>query len=195
MYPARFVGIGTVVFLVYFAENAAGFFFPKYLQDAHGWAPWHVSVMTFFGGFLAIFGSAYAGRLSDRHGRRRVGVFFLIAHPVFVVAFYQTFGWLLPPFWIGMIFCGIASNVILVAFGNELFPTSYRSTASGARMALGTAGGVLGLWVESALYGVVGSHWKAICFLVLPAVIAPLVVAAFFPETSGRALEEIAPER
>jgi len=85
--------------------------------------------------------------------------------------------------------------VVIVTFGNELFPTSYRSTAAGARMALGNSGGVLGLWVESILYNLVGSHWKAICLLVVMALVAPLVVAAFFPETSGQSLEETAPER
>ncbi len=62
-------------------------------------------------------------------------------------------------------------------------------------MIAGTLGGVLGLAVESVLYGIFGSHWTAISVLVLLALAAPLIVAAFFPETSGRTLEEISPER
>ena len=54
---------------------------------------------------------------------------------------------------------------------------------------------MLGLAVESTLYVIFGSHWTAISILVLLALLAPFIVAAFFPETSGRTLEEIAPER
>ena len=77
---------------------------------------------------------------------------------------------------------------------DELFPTSYRSTSSGARMILGTLGGVLGLYVESILFGIFGSHWTAISIMVVFALAGPLIVLAFFPETSGRTLEEISPE-
>ena len=86
-------------------------------------------------------------------------------------------------------------HLVLSAFGNELFPTSYRSTASGARVIIGTIGGALGLMTESILYGVLGSHWEAISWMVVLALLAPLIVYRFFPETSGRQLEETAPER
>jgi len=195
MYPGRMLMIAAVIFLLNFAENAAGFFGPKYLQEAHGWAPWHYSLLGVAGGFVGIFGGAFAGRLSDRHGRRRIAALFLVAHPLAVLGFYQGAGWPLVPMWIGMVFSGMAGGVVLAAFGNELFPTSYRSTASGARVIVATLGGVLGLWTESLLYGVFQSHWTAISVLVCVALVAPILVAAFFPETSGRALEETAPER
>ncbi len=195
MYPGRFLMIGAVIFLLNFAENAAGFFGPKYLQEEHGWAPYHYSMLGLAGGFVGVFGGAFAGRLSDRFGRRRVATVFLLAHPAMVLAFYQGFGWPLVPVWIAMVFSGIAGAVVLATFGNELFPTSYRSTASGARTIVATLGGVLGLAVESVLYGIFHSHWTAVSVLVVFAFAAPLIVAIFFPETSGRALEEISPER
>ena len=61
-------------------------------------------------------------------------------------------------------------------------------------MALATSGGVVGLAVESVLYGIYGSHWTAVCILAAFAFAAPLIVALTFPETSGRRLEDISPE-
>jgi len=194
MYPGRLVAVGAVVFLLNFSENAAGFFGPKYLQEVHGWLPWHYSLLGVMGGFVGIFGGTFAGRLSDKMGRRPVAAAFLFAHTVLVVAFYQGFGWFLPVLWVGMVFSGMAAGVVLGTFGNELFPTSYRSTASGARVIIATVGGVLGLFTESLLFGIFGSHWTAISVLALGAFIAPFIVLAFYPETSGRKLEDISPE-
>jgi len=51
--------------------------------------------------------------------------------------------------------------------------------------------GLAGVWV---LFGVFGSNWRAILALPTAALLAALLVRLGFPETSGRALEEIAPE-
>jgi MFS family permease len=194
MYPGRFAAIGSVGLLLAFSQSASGFFTPKYLQEAHSWAPWHFSMLSIFGGVIAIVGNAYAGRLSDRKGRRRISAIFLLMQPLFVIGFYKGFGWLLPPLWVGMAFFGNGGRVILTAFGNELFPTSYRSTASGAMVVLGTIGSVAGLWSESRLYELTGSHWTAIPYLVMFTFLAPVIVAKCLPETSGLSLEETAPE-
>ena len=195
MYPGRILVVAVVIFLLNFTENAAGFFGPKYLQEAHGWLPWQYSVMGFFGGAIGIVGGPYAGRLSDQYGRKKVVAAFLFAHPLLVIAFYQVSGWILAPLWVAMIFAGMAGGVVLSAVGNELFPTSYRTTASGARMIVGTIGGALGLITESILYGIFDSHWNAVSIMVIGALFAPFIVLYFFPETSGRELEEISPEK
>ena len=195
MYPGRILVVAVVIFLLNFTENAAGFFGPKYLQEAHGWLPWQYSVMGFFGGAIGIVGGPYAGRLSDRYGRKKVTAAFLFAQPLLVIAFYQMSGWILAPLWVGMIFAGMAGGVVLGAIGNEIFPTSYRTTASGARMIVGTLGGALGLITESILYGIFDSHWNAVSIMVVGALFAPFLVLYFFPETSGRELEEISPEK
>jgi putative MFS transporter len=194
VYPGRIMLVGAAVFLLSFAEYPAGFFGAKYIQEVHGWAPWQYSVLGVAGGFIGIFGGTFAGRLSDRHGRRRVLVVFLLAQPLLVMAFYNNPGLLVAPLWIAKVFAGMAGGVVLATYGNELFPTSYRSTAAGARTVLATIGGVLGLLAESVLYGVFESHWTAVSTLVLVAFVGPVIVYFGFPETSGRELESISPE-
>jgi hypothetical protein len=90
------------------------------------------------------------------------------------------------------LFASTGVNVLFRAVGSETFPTSYRSTACAAREILGTLGGVLGLAIEGSLYLATGSHAAAITGMTPVMLISPLIV---LPETSGRVLEEIAPER
>lgn len=194
MYPRRFVMMASVVFIVAVAEAAANLFAPKYLQDAHGWTPKAVGLMTFCGGAFAIIGNTFAGWFSDRVGRKRVTVAFLVGQVIFTLAYYNVASVVVVPVWILMIFSVLGVNVTLAAYGAELFPTSHRTTAAGTRLVVVTFGGSLGLALESFLYGLLGSHWTAISLLISLALLAP-VVALVFPETSGRSLEEIAPER
>ena len=193
-YPGRFAAVAAVAFVFSAGGAAADFMGPKYLQDAHGWSPARVAVLYVLGGALAIAGSAYAGRLSDRIGRRPVTVVFGVAVLSLAIAFYNATGWVLPVLWIVLIFTLVGHDVLQASFAAELFPTSYRTTASGARAIVATLGGALGLAVESILYRALGSHWEAISIMLVGAFLAPLIVALAFPETAGRTLEEIAPE-
>lgn len=194
-YPARFAAIGSIFLLLGLAERSAFFFAPKYLQDVHAFPPAVVGMMGFFGGALGVFANTLAGRWSDRFGRRRTTIVFLVVMPLAVIAFYNTWWPLLPVLWVVLLFFGMGSGVLLAMYGVELFPTSYRSTAAGARTTLSTLGAILGLSLESALYIVFGSHWTAITVLATLALVAPVIVWLAFPETTGRSLDDIAPER
>jgi hypothetical protein len=92
-----------------------------------------------------------------------------------------------------MMACGVAVDVLFGALGSELFPTSYRSTASSVHAAVGTVAGSAGLWLESWLYPMAGSHAAAITWMLALVWIAPVVVLLLLPETAGRELEEISP--
>lgn len=195
MYPGRLLAVVVVVFVLELAEAPAGFFGPKYLQDVHGWTPTAIGLMAFSGGGIAIIGNTVAGRWTDRYGRRPVTICFIVGQVVLTLAFYNLFGPLLVPIWISMLFAILGVNVTMKVFGTELFPTSYRSTASGMRVVVGALGSSLGLLLESLLYGILGSHWLTICAIAAFALIGPLIIAATYPETAGRTLEDIAPER
>ncbi len=195
MYPRRMVMLSAVVFVLAVTEAAAGFFGPKYLQEVHGWTPSGVGLLTVLGGAFAVVGNTFAGWLSDRVGRKYVTVGFLFGEVIFTLAYYNAPASFMVPLWILMIFTLLGGNVTLAAYGAELFPTSYRSTAAGARVVVTTIGGSIGLALQSVLYGVLGSHWEAISLLAALAILGPILVMLTFPETSGRTLEEIAPER
>ena len=194
-YPGRIVALGVVAMIFSFATQAAFFYDPTYLQDAHNWKPFQVTLLTIGAGVVALLGSAFAGSLSDRIGRKRTTILFLVIMPVFIAAFYNAFGLLLPVLWAAMLFAQVGTSVSLETVGTELFPTSYRSTASGARSVLTSIGAVLGLAVHAILFIQVGSQWTAITLLAPLILVAPIIVALAFPETSGRTLEEISPER
>jgi MFS family permease len=194
-YPGRLLALAGAVFLFGIAVSPATFFAPKYLQDVHDWSPGWVAALNFGGGVFAIIGNPLAGRLSDRYGRRPITVVFLIGAALSVMAFYAGAGFALGPLWVLMIFGSMGAEVTLAAYGAEMFPTSQRSTASGARAFAATLGIVAGLGAVSLLFGVLGSNWKAVICLGAVGLAACALVQLAFPETSGRSLEEIAPER
>ena len=191
-YPRRLAMLAVAVVAIEIAMGPATFFAPKYLQDALGWSPAQVALMNFAGGFFAIIGNPVAGWLSDRRGRKPVTVLFTAGVVLAIVCFYSMTGVLTPFLWIPLIFGLMGTQVTLGAYGAELFPTGVRSTASGVREFCKTAGAVTGLALVSVLFGVAGSNWTAIVLLCAVAALAPLIVLAFFPETAGRQLEEIA---
>jgi putative MFS transporter len=192
-YPGRLTMMLSIAFLSSMGGNAAGFLFPKFLQEAHHWSPGNVSSLVFFGGALGIIGSIVAGRLSDRYGRRVMGAAFMFLAPLLTIWMYTATGRSIVPAWILETFFDIAAFMILNAYSAELFPTSYRSTAGSALAVAGTTGGALGLYFEGVLYNLTGSHARAVCYLTVFWIVSPLIMW-FFPETSGRELEEISPE-
>jgi putative MFS transporter len=192
-YPRRLVMMLSIAFLGSMGGNASGFLFPKFLQEAHHWSPGNVSSLFLFGGAFGILGSIFAGRLSDRYGRRAMGAAFLFMSPLLTIWMYTAPGWSIVPAWILETFFDIASGTILNAYSAELFPTSYRSTAGSALAVAGTTGGALGLFFEGLLFNLTGSHAHAVCYLTIFWIVSPLIMW-FFPETSGRELEDISPE-
>jgi putative MFS transporter len=205
-YPGRLAMLIAAAFLANLGGNPAGFFFSKYLQEAHGWSPGNVSSLYFIGGALGILGSIVAGRLSDRFGRRTMGALFYLLAPILTVWLYSsgsnaliTTGIFRPlplvvPIWILEVFFDVASSTIGFAYSAELFPTSYRSTAGSVLAVAGTTGGALGFFLEGVLYRMTGSHWVAVRYLTVFWMITPLIIFFFFPETAGRELESISPE-
>jgi len=93
-----------------------------------------------------------------------------------------------------MLFGMMGINVSVDTLSTELYPTSYRSTAAGARALVAAAGAALSQVVHGLIFGFVGSLWVAVSMMSVFILITPFIVARL-PETSGLSLDEIAPER
>lgn len=189
-YPQRLALLAGVVLLVSLGGDPALFFDPTYLQTGHGWQPWQISLLTLGAGMVALFGSAYAGRLGDRWGRKRAVVLFILGGVVAILFFYNLWGWWLPVFWAAMLFAFRGIQVTLAAFGAELFPTAVRGSATGIQTATSTVGGATGLALHGLIAAWLGAPWQAVSLLALVMPLA-LVFLAYLPETKGHQLSKI----
>jgi putative MFS transporter len=194
-YPGRFWAMAATTIPFSFGTAAALTLLSKYLQDDRHFSPDEVGLLYFLGGGVSVPGYLLAGPLSDRFGRRKLLAVTLAGAPSLLALVYlapdaRAIG----PLWIASLFLFFAADVALSAQGCELFPTSYRATASAARTVLSIVAGIAGLAAESALYATFGGHANAIVCLaaVAPLGIVPLLF--FLPETASRELEDIAPE-
>ncbi len=191
----RTIGLFAVVFFFGLAASSVSFFAPKFLQDVHGWTPGNVAMLNILGGMLAIVSNTLAGWLSDRFGRKPITIIFTSLFAITGMVFYTVSGLFIPMLWIAMIFTVMGSDVTTTSYATELFPTRYRSTATGFRSMIGTVASILGLTAVSALYVVFESNWTSLAVLSALALIAPVLVWLLLPETAGRSLEDISPDR
>ena len=194
MYPGRLARLLVAAAAFDFVWVVAAFFMAKSLQEVHGWTPAGVTALYVIGGALAIVGNIAAGLWSDRIGRRATLALLIASYGLACLGFYNLHIGVVAPLWIVMIFASQGAQVLFKALGSELFPTSYRSTASVVRATFGTLVGAFALWLESQLYATAGSHAAVISWLV-PMLVVSIGVAFALPETATRELEQIAPER
>ena len=193
-HPRSFTLLAGTLFFFSVAGNSAGFFAPKYLQDVHGWLPAQVATLLFIGGAFAVIGNPLSGWLSDRFGRRPTGTAFSLGFGLSMIAFYSVGGVFVPMLWIVYLFFAMGAGVTLSTYSVELFPTSMRSSASGATNLMSVVGAIVGLLGVSALFRFAGSNWNAILMVAGFSLLVPPAIYFFFPETARRKLEEIAPE-
>jgi MFS family permease len=194
-YPRRFAMIAVVMFLSAMGGTPAGLFQSKYLQQVHHWSTANVSTLVFAGGAMGVLGDIVAGHLSDHAGRRLIGTAALIGAPLLAALFFNSSGIAMVGAWIGALFCQTAGSTVLNTFSAELFPTSHRSTANSAIAVTATLGGSAALALESWLYKLMGTHWRAVSVLLFATVIAGILLALLFPETASAELETISPEQ
>jgi MFS family permease len=193
-YPRRLAAMCVMLFSFGFAIGPATVLMAKYLQQDHHYRPFQITLLYMLGGLISVAGSIFAGRVSDRFGRKRV-VFAtaLISGACFAVFFSGIECWALPAAWILALFGYLASDALMAGYAVEIFPTAYRATISGVRYAVAILGGATGLALEGPLYDWLGAHGPAIS-LALALIPVTLIAILFLPETARRKLEEISAE-
>lgn len=205
-YPYRLLILSLFVFSFDLVHWTAFGFLSKTMQEVHGYGSRAVATILFVGGSLGVLGNLVAGELGSRVGWRSVLVGMVTLYMASSYTFYNGAGAAVIAAWIGIVFAATGIGVITKALGGELFPTSYRSTAAGMRLVVATLGGFTGYQLESALYpaalefvgGIAGAeqlaHAVAISWL-LPLLVIPILTVFLLPETAGRELDEVSPER
>jgi MFS family permease len=193
-YPARSLGIGAIGLLVSAGQTTGFSFAAFHAQAVHGWSPGQYSIMAIAAGTVGIVGHPWAGRVADRRGRRSVGFALFAVFPLLALAFYLGPGWLLPFVWVPLVFSLTGTSTIERAVGSELFPTSYRGTASGWLQLSEAVGRSAGLSLVAWGTPAGGSNVPMICLVVFASLLAALVLL-LLPETGSRELEEVSAER
>lgn len=188
--PWRAAGIMAVGAISSFGHAVVYAFIGYFVLTYRGWQPWQYSLMVVACGAVGVVGNVYAGRLADRHGRRRVGFVVLALFPVFAWLFFRGPNWVLPPTWMLLVLVTMAGNVIIRALSTELFPTSQRGTSAGVMMLAETLGAGAGLALLAVLTAEAGDLIRALPLVAAATLIAAAVIL-LFPETRQRELESI----
>ena len=193
-YPGRLAAILIAVSAAGFAFAPAVILMSKYLQEVHHFKPYQVTFLYIGGGLLSVWGNIFAGRLSDRIGRKRILIAMLtIGGASFAVLYSGMEGPVVAVSWVLAIFGYLAADALLSGYPAEIFPTAYRATTSTLRYVFAILGGALSLALEGAFYDRFGAHGPAVSLALVAAPIAIFAVM-FLPETARRTLEDIAEE-
>ncbi len=189
------VAATLIVVALAMSYDVAAFAFVTYVPVArYGWSAAEVSAMFIGAGALGLPGWSLGGMLADRHGRRPIGVLFLVGLTLAELAFFLGGRYALWPAFAAMVFFQGGKMTIIRAWAAELFPTSFRGAAAGWLTAAGALGGMGGLGLAGALAPLVGGIHVALAIVSGAGVLAAMAVLAWLPETRGLDLETSAPE-
>jgi putative MFS transporter len=147
-------------------------------------------------GALAIPVLLVAGSLSDRIGRKPLACGFLIVSVIgFAVFFFAARSWIALFASLALVYVGIfGSWPTATGYGTELFPTALRAFGNSFGAGAKYLGQSASFFVAGALIVGAGNLSRAVLILSIGPIIAAVLIAASFPETGGRELEDISPQ-
>lgn len=190
-YPRRLFTVLVAAAAFGFAIAPASVLYSKYLQDTHGFTPAQVSMLIIPCGLVGLGLTIMAGRMSDRLGRRPMGIaILLLAAGGFALFYGGAPDWALAPLWIVAFFGFFAGEALIAGFALEIMPTRYRATVSGLRYLCAIGAGALALALEGVFFDRFGGHGPAIQVMLLAIPIAMAAIWAL-PEPAGKSLEEM----
>jgi MFS family permease len=166
----------------------AGLFFTLYASRYLHLTPGIISWMIVAAAVCAIVGYVAGGYLSDRFGRRILGVTLGVITAAFTGGGFVagTAGFIAA----NLLWSGFASagTPVIGAWSGELYPTRARATAEATGGVAGTAGAIIGLQLVAVLSPHLGLG-RAIALLTVAGVASSLVLL-LLPETRGRPLPD-----
>ena len=166
----------------------AGLFFTVYASQTLHLTPAVISVMIAASAVAALIGYVAGGFLSDRFGRRVLGVSLGAITAVFTGGGFVTG----TTGFIGanVLWSGFASagTPVLGAWSGELYPTRARATAEATSGVAGALGGIAGLQFVSAASPLIGLGWSIAAAAVFG--VAASLVLLLLPETKAKPLPD-----
>jgi putative MFS transporter len=174
----------------------AGVFLIDFLQEDRGQSATVANFLLVGAGALGIPFLIGAGEMSDRYGRKVVGISFGLLSTVGGIGFFIVArGPLALFFFLFLTLVGqFGAWPTLGAFGSELFPTAHRALAGSWASVARVAGQSVSFAIGGLLITVTKELSRAAIILGIGPFLALLIVWIFFPETKGRELEDITGE-
>lgn len=189
IYRRRLLLIGATTFLAAAFTAPTLEFTTRYLDDEHGFSSFGIVVFLAATGLPSFPMLIIGGGLSDLTSRKAVGVPLVGASALAYAGFYLASGWLIWPLALAGAMCGAAGGAALAPYASELFATRMRSEAQTLHLVIGVTGSAVGLGIVSVLSDPLGLGASISVLAVLP-LVALVIVAAAYPETARRELEE-----
>jgi MFS family permease len=168
-------------------------FLNEFLRAERGFSGLQITLFVLATNTPGGLGIVLGGRLADRRGRRLLAIIGIAGGVGFTVVSYLTWGW---PLWASSIVAAIVGSVAIPAmgvYGPELFPTGQRGLANGGLQVVSVAGSSAGLLLAGWLGDRFDSLGPAMAVLAVGPMVLIVLVAAFYPETARRELEDLNP--
>lgn len=166
----------------------AGLFFTVFASQNLHLSPGVISTMIVAAAVCALLGYVAGGYLSDRFGRRVLGVTLGVITALFTGGGFVagTVGF----FAANLLWSGFASadTPVLGAWSGELYPTRARATAEATGGVAGTFGGIIGLQAVAALTPALGLG-RALATLAAAGVVSACLLL-LLPETKAQPLPD-----
>jgi MFS family permease len=194
IYRRRLLLIATTTFLAAAFTAPTLEFTTRYLDVAHGFSAFEIVIFLAVTGLPSFPMLILGGRLSDTVSRKAVGIPLVGASTLAYAGFYLASGWLIWPLALGGAMLGSAGGAALAPYASELFATRMRSEAQTLTLVMGVTGSALGLGIVSLLSDPLGLG-PSISVLALLPLVALGIVAAAFPETTRRELDDTSGDR
>lgn len=189
IYRRRLFLIGAATFLAAAFTAPTLEFTTRYLDDEHGFSSFEIVFFLAVTGLPSFPMLILGGRLSDVSSRKAVGIPLVGASALAYAGFYLASGWLIWPLALAGAMLGSAGGAALAPYASELFATRMRSEAQTLTLVIGVTGSAVGLGIVSLLSDPLGLG-PSISLLALLPLLGLAIVAAGFPETTRRELEE-----